>query len=389
MTTIPYGHQDIDEEDIQAVVKVLRSEWLTQGPMVGSFEQALAHYCGVAYAVAVNSGTSALHLACRAIGLGPGDWLWTSPNTFVASANCARYCGARVDFIDIDPRTYNISMQALEHKLAEAEKKARLPKVVVPVHFAGQSCNMEAIRRLARHYGFAVIEDASHALGARYKETRLGSCAYGDMTVFSFHPVKIITTGEGGMVLTQRQDLYERLSLLRSHGITREITRAQGDSEGPWFYQQLDLGYNYRMTDLQAALGVSQMRRLDEFVARRQALAQRYHEALRDLPVSLPWQHPDNYSAWHLYVIRLRLDKLSVTRHQVFKDLQAAEIGVNVHYIPVHTQPYYQKLGFRWGDFPEAERYYQEAITLPLYPAMTEEQQDRVIASLRDALLPA
>lgn len=387
MKIIPYGHQDINDEDIQAVVDVLRSDWLTQGPMLGRFEQSVATYCGAAYAIAVNSGTSALHLACCAIGLGPGDWLWTSPNTFVASANCARFCGAKVDFVDIDPKTYNICPRALEHKLAAAEKDGRLPKALVPVHFAGQSCDMEAISHLARRYGVFVIEDASHALGARYKHFRVGSCDYGDMTVFSFHPVKIITTGEGGMVLTQRQDLYERLSLLRSHGISRE--RVPDTDEGPWYYQQIDLGYNYRMTDLQAALGISQMRRLDEFVARRHALVQRYQEALRGLPLRLPWQHPDNYSSWHLYVIRLRLDEIDKTRRQVFEALREAGIGVNVHYIPVHTQPYYQKIGFRWGDFPEAERYYLEVLTLPLYPSMKEEQQDRVIVSLRNILASA
>jgi UDP-4-amino-4,6-dideoxy-N-acetyl-beta-L-altrosamine transaminase len=383
---IPYARQDVDDEDVRAVVEVLRSDWLTQGPMVERFERAVADYCGSRFAVAANSGTSALHLAYRAAGLGPGDLLWTSPNTFVASANAARYCGADVDFVDIDPRTYNMSPQALERKLRQAKQAGRPPAVVVPVHFAGQPCQMDAIGDLARAYGFRVIEDASHALGATYGGSRVGACAYSSMVVLSFHPVKIITTGEGGMVLTQDGALAERIALLRSHGITRDPALMDGPSEGPWYYQQVDLGYNYRLTDIQAVLGLSQMRRADAFVARRRALAARYDRLLADLPVTLPWQHPASASAWHLYVVRLRLGELRKTRRAVVEALREAGIRANVHYIPVHTQPYYRALGFRPGDFPQAEAYYREAITLPMYAALTEAEQDRVADVLREVL---
>lgn len=383
---IPYGRQTISESDVQSVIDVLRSDWLTQGPAVERFERAVADYCGAAHAVAVNSATSALHIACLATELGPGDTLWTSPNTFVASANCALYCGAGVNFVDIDPRTYNLSATKLERQLAEASRHGTLPKVIVPVHFAGQPCDMAPIGNLARRYGITVIEDASHAIGGRYRNTTIGSCTFSDLTVFSFHPVKIITTGEGGMVLTNRKDLYDRLVRLRSHGITRDPQLMREDSHGPWFYQQIELGYNYRMTDLQAALGLSQLRRLDEFVARRQALADRYNRALQDLPLIVPWQQPETYSAFHLYVIRLRLDQLRKSRRQVFEALRAKGILANVHYIPVHTQPYYQELDFREGMFPLAEHYYREAITLPLYPALCEQEQDEVIAAVREAL---
>lgn len=383
---IPYGHQSISEQDIQSVIDVLRSDWLTQGPAIDQFEKAVADYCGTKYAVAVNSATSALHIACIAAGLGPGDWLWTSPNTFVASANCGPYCGADVDFVDIDPLTYNLNTNILEEKLREAEQKGRLPKIVIPVHFAGQSCEMTKIYELAKRYGITIIEDASHAIGGRYRDTVIGNCAFSDMTVFSFHPVKIITTGEGGMVLTNKEDLYEKLLRLRSHGITRNPQLMEGESHGPWYYQQIELGYNYRMTDMQAALGASQLKRLDEFVERRQLLSKRYNDELEDLPLILPWQHPDTYSAYHLYVVRLKLDKINKTHRQIFEELRAAGIGVNLHYIPVHTQPYYQKMGFRVGNFPSAEKYYQEAISLPIYYGLTEENQDRVVAALKDIL---
>lgn len=381
---IPYGRQDISEEDIQSVVEVLRSDWLTQGPAVERFEQEVAHYCGAKYAVAVSSATAALHIACLAAGLKPGDALWTSPNTFVASANCGLYCGAQPDFVDIDPRTYNLSVDALEEKLARAE--SRLPKVVIPVHFAGQSCDMEAIAGLGKRYGFSVIEDASHAIGGRYRDTRVGSCAFSDMTVFSFHPVKIITTGEGGMVLTNRQDLYEKLVRLRSHGITRDPRFMEGESDGPWYYQQIELGFNYRITDIQAGLGSSQMKRLDEFVARRHELAERYDALLRELPLTLPWRQPDAHSSFHLYVVRLRLDAIGKTHRQVFEELRQKEIGVNLHYIPVHTQPYYRRLGFKPGDFPLAEQYYREAISLPLYAGLSDSEQDRVVQALKEVL---
>jgi len=379
---IPYGRQHITDEDVSAVLEVLRSEFLTQGPTVPRFEEAVARHVGAVHAIAVNSATSALHIACLALGLGPGDVLWTSPITFVASANCALYCGAAVDFVDIDPRTYNLCARALEHKLEGAAAQGRLPKVVVPVHLSGQPCDMEAIHALARRYGFKVIEDASHAIGGKYRDEFIGNGRYSDVTVFSFHPVKIVTTAEGGMALTSDSELARKMSLLRTHGITRDPADMTREADGPWYYQQIELGFNYRMTELQAALGLSQMRRLDEYVRRRHVLARRYDEALAGLPLTLPWQHPDGYSGLHLYLIRLRLDKIRLSRREVFAALRAAGIGVNVHYIPVHTQPYYERMGFAAGDFPEAERFYSEVITLPMYPALTREQQDEVIAVL-------
>lgn len=385
-SSIPYARQSVSDSDIEAVVRVLRSDWLTQGPSVERFEKAVARYCGSKYAVAVNSGTSALHVACLAAGLGPGDALWTSPNTFVASANCALYCGARVDFVDIDPLTLNLCPSALEEKLSKAKDDGNLPKVVIPVHFAGQSCDMAGISDLASRFGFTVIEDASHAIGGRYRGSPIGGCTFSEMTVFSFHPVKIITTGEGGMVLTNREDLYRKLVRLRSHGITRDAALMNWESDGPWYYQQIELGYNFRMTDLQAALGENQLLRIDEFVVRRHLLADRYKGFLKILPVTLPRQHPDCYSAYHLYAIRLDLDRISKTRKQVFELMRATGIQVHVHYIPVHTQPYYRKLGFQTGDFPEAERYYREALTLPMYYALTDEEQDRVIQRLEGIL---
>lgn len=383
---IPYGRQEISEQDIQAVVDVLHSDWLTQGPAIPRFEVSVAEYCGTGHAVAVCNATAALHLACLALGLRPGDLLWTSPNTFVASANCALYCGASVDFVDIDASTYNISISALEEKLIVAERQGKLPKIVIPVHFAGQSCEMRIIRDLADRYGFKIIEDASHAIGGSYLGERVGNCRYSDITVFSFHPVKIITTAEGGMALTNDVELANRMALLRSHGITRDPTHMTVEADGPWYYQQIALGYNYRMTDIQAALGVSQMARLDEFVTRRHALATRYDKLLSVLPVVIPQQHPDTYSGLHLYPIRLKLKELRVSHREVFDSLRAQGIGVNLHYIPVHTQPYYQALGFKQGDFPEAERYYAEAISLPMYPSLTGQQQDLVIKALSEAL---
>jgi UDP-4-amino-4,6-dideoxy-N-acetyl-beta-L-altrosamine transaminase len=383
---IPYARQSIDEDDIAAVVEVLRSDWLTQGPAIERFERLVADYCGAKHAVAVSSATAALHLSCLALGLKSGDWLWTSPNSFVASANCALYCDAKVDFVDIDARTYNLSISHLTQKLAQAEKQGRLPKVVVPVHFAGQSSEMEAIAALARRYGFKIIEDAAHATGARYQNRPVGDCRFSDLTVFSFHPVKIITTGEGGMIMTNNPELQEKLQRLRSHGITRDPKWMHGDSHGPWYYQQIDLGYHYRTTDIQAALGASQMKRLDQFLRRRRALARRYEELLRGLPLTLPWQHPDTESSWHLYVVRLQLGRIRQTHRQVFEALRATGLGVNLHYIPVHTQPYYQSLGFRPGDFPEAEKYYAEAITLPLFYELTEMEQEQVAETLRKVL---
>lgn len=386
MKYIPYGHQHINQNDIQAVADVLQSDWLTQGPVIERFEQRVAAYCGAKYAVAVNSATSALHIACLAAELGEGDRLWTSPNTFVASANCGLYCGAQVNFVDIDSRTYNMSGDQLAEKLIQAQKSKQLPKVIIPVHFSGQSCEMEQIGSLAKQYGATVIEDASHAIGGEYKGKKVGCCDYSDMVVFSFHPVKIITTGEGGMVLTNRDDLYEKLLLFRSHGITRKTDLMQEEPPGPWYYEQVDLGYNYRMTDIQAALGVSQLDRIDEFVARRRQIVERYNQALQDLPLTLPWQHPDTLSAYHLYVICLEPEKLRKQRRQIFEELRASGIGVNVHYIPVHTQPYYRRLGFKWGDFPAAENYYRKAITLPVYYSLTDEEQDYVINKLKEVL---
>ena len=383
---IPYGRQDVHVDDIEAVVDVLRSDWLTQGPAVARFEEAVSAYCGAAHGVACNSATSALHVACLALGLGPGDELWTSPNTFVASANCGLYCGARVDFVDIDPRTYNMSVVALAAKLDVAAQQKRLPKVVVPVHFAGQSCDMRAIRALADRYGFLILEDASHAIGGKYLGEPVGACRYSDVAVFSFHPVKLITTGEGGMALTNRRELAERMERLRTHGINRDPRRTGQVVEEPWYYEQIDLGYNYRMTDIQAALGTSQLKRLNDYIAVRHRLADRYDRLLSNLPVVTPWRDSCAYSAFHLYVIRVKRDKSSRTRRTVFVRLRDAGIGVNVHYVPVHTQPYYRRLGFRPGDFPEAEGYYEEAITLPLHPRLTEAEQDRVVDAVAKAL---
>lgn len=383
---IPYGSQDITQADIDAVIEVLRSDFLTQGPMVPRFEHEVAEHVGAKHAIAVNSATSALHIACLALGLGPGDWLWSTPITFVASTNCALYCGAQVDFVDVDAATYNLDPVALERKLIQAEKVGRLPKILVPVHLCGQPCDMVVLAALAVRYGFKIIEDASHAIGGRYRNAFVGNCQYSDVTVFSFHPVKIVTTAEGGMALTNDDTLAARMSLLRSHGITRDPALMNGDSDGPWYYQQVDLGYNYRMTELQAALGVSQMTRLDAYVERRHSIARRYDALLADLPVFVPHRHADSYSAFHLYVIRVPRTGGNRCRRAVFEDLRADGIGVNVHYIPVHRQPYYHAMGFREGDFPEAESYYSEAISLPMYPTMTEAQQDEVVGALRRAL---
>lgn len=383
---IPYGRQDISQADIDAVVAVLQSDFLTQGPQVPLFEQTVAKHVGAKHALSVNSATSALHIACMALGLGQGDWLWTTPVTFVASANCGLYCGAQVDFVDIDPLTYNLCAKALEAKLLAAERAGKLPKVLVAVHLCGQPCDMAAIHALGQKYGFKIIEDASHAIGGKYKGEFIGNSRYSDVTVFSFHPVKIITTAEGGMALTNSDELAHKMALLRSHGITRDTAHMTHAPDGPWYYQQIDLGYNYRMTELQAALGMSQMQRLEAFVARRHQLAQRYDQLLASLPVTTPWQHPDSYSGLHLYVIRLQLKKINKTHRQVFEALREQGIGVNLHYIPVHTQPHYQRMGFKVGDYPQAEQYYAEAISLPMYQTLSDDQQDQVVAALQKVL---
>lgn len=383
---IPYGRQDITQADIDAVAEVLRSDFLTQGPAVPAFEKKLAAYCGASYGVAVNSATSALHIACLALGLGPGDVLWTSPITFVASANCARYCHADVDFVDVDPHTCNLSVAELESKLLAAKAQGRLPKIVVAVHLAGQSCDMQAIHALAQQYGFKIIEDASHAIGGKYQGQPVGNCKFSDITVFSFHPVKIITTAEGGVAVCNSPELAQKMELLRSHGITRDAGLMTHEPDGPWYYQQIDLGFNFRMTELQAALGISQMDRLDEYVARRHAIADFYDEQLADLPLTLPIRHPYAYSALHLYIVRIQLQNVQRSHKQVFERLRELGIGVNLHYIPVHLQPYYRKLGFAPGDFPEAERYYSAAISLPVYAALDEAGQREVVSALKQAL---
>jgi UDP-4-amino-4,6-dideoxy-N-acetyl-beta-L-altrosamine transaminase len=376
---IPYGRQDISEADVQAVVDVLRSDWLTQGPAVPRFERCVAEYTGARHAVAANSATGALHIACLALGVGPGDCVWTSPNTFVASANCALYCGADVDFVDIDARTYNISVQCLADKLQSAERSGRLPKVVIPVHFAGQPCEMQQIHELGRRYGFRIIEDASHAIGASYGGSKVGCCQHSDITVFSFHPVKIITTGEGGMAMTNDAELAERMMRFRTHGITNRPERMQPRPEQEiWNYQQIDLGYNYRMTDIQAALGVSQMRRLDEFVDRRHEIAAFYEKSLGGLPIIRPWQQPSAKSSYHLYPVRIRHSLCGKTQKTVYESLKSQNVAANLHYIPVHRQPFFESLGFRKGYCPEAELHHSETISLPLFSAMDQGTQEKV-----------
>ena len=383
---LPYGRQLLDDQDIEEVVRVLRSDFLTQGPAIERFEKAVTAWCGASHGIAMSNGTATLHLACKALDVGHGDTVWTSPITFVASANCARYCGAKVDFVDVDPGTVNLCPDRLAAKLEQAEKNGTLPKVVIPVHFAGQSCAMDRIHALSQKYGFRIIEDAAHALGGTYLNERVGNCRWSDMVSHSYHPVKIITSGEGGMITTNDPALAQRVSMLRTHGITRDASLMTSESHGPWYYQQIELGYNYRMTDIQAALGASQMNKLDAFAARRRVIADLYDQALADLPLRPLARDSKGVSGWHLYMIRLNLGEISRTRREVFESLRAQGIGVNVHYIPVHLQPDYAKLGFTSGMFPEAERYYEEAITLPMFPAMKDSDVERVRSALVNAL---
>jgi UDP-4-amino-4,6-dideoxy-N-acetyl-beta-L-altrosamine transaminase len=382
---LPYGKQSISNSDVEAVVRTLLSENLTQGAKVPEFEGTISTYCGCHYSVAVNSATSGLHVACLALGLRPGDELWTSPISFVASSNCALYCGAKVDFVDIDPLTYNMSIECLEKKLKKAKEANKVPKIVVPVHLCGQSCDMERMASLKREYGFKIIEDASHAIGGSYHGRPIGNCQFSDITVFSFHPVKIITTGEGGMAVTNDESLVQKMRRFRSHGITRDPLEMTSVPDGSWYYQQIELGFNYRMTDIQAALGISQMFRLDSFVRRRQEIAQKYATLLHGLPVILPTQDPKASSAYHLYPI-LILDLESKGREAVFESLRKQDIGVNVHYIPIHLQPYYRKMGFAPGDFPEAENYYRRAISIPIYPDLQDADLKKVTECLKIAL---
>jgi UDP-4-amino-4,6-dideoxy-N-acetyl-beta-L-altrosamine transaminase len=384
---IPYGRQHITKDDVDSIIDVLKSDFLTQGPAVPEFEKAVSEYCGSAYGVAVNSATSALHIACKAVDLGKEDILWTVPNTFVASANCARYCGAEVDFVDIDPATYNMCVEALSIKLKSAEKLGKLPKVVIPVHFAGQPCDMVAIHALSQKYGFKIIEDASHAIGASYSGIKVGSCEHSDVTVFSFHPVKIITTGEGGMALTNDQNIAQRMSRLRTHGITTDQSLMEERALNEiWNYQQIELGFNYRMTDIQAVLGLSQLKRLDEYIISRNQIAKTYNEELSLLPVVTPYQHANAYSSYHLYPIRAPEQSSPKSQFQVYSELRSSGIGANIHYIPVHRQPYYEKLGFKLGDFPEAEKFHKEVISLPMFAVLSSDQQNDVIDALHKIL---
>ena len=383
---IPYGRQSISEADIEAVAEVLRSDFLTQGPVVPAFEQAVTELTGAKHGIAANSATSALHLACIALGVGPGDRVWTSPLTFVASSNAALYCGAEVDFIDVDERTYNLCPERFEERLKGAAAAGKLPKVVIPVHLAGQSCEMEAIHAAASRYGVRIIEDASHAIGGSYRSKPVGSCQFSDITIFSFHPVKIVTTGEGGMAMTNDSELADLMGLDRSHGITRDPGILQHQDEGPWYYEQHRLGFNYRMTDICAALGLSQLTRINEFVDRRRKIAAIYDEAFADLPVRGPWQHPDTQSAWHLYIIRIDRRRTLRSHRDIFDALRNAGIGVNLHYIPVYRQPYYRDLGFGQGYCPNAEAYYAEAISLPMYPGLSDDEQRRVIDEVTKAV---
>ena len=383
---IPYGKQEITQSDIDSVIEVLKSDFLTQGPIVPIFENHIKNYCGSKYAIASNSATSSLHSACHALGVSKGDIVWTSANTFVASSNCAIYCGATVDFIDIDPRSFNICLNKLESKLILAKKNGNLPKVLIPVHLTGQSCDMKKIYELSLTYNFKIIEDASHSIGSKYLDRYVGSCDYSDITIFSFHPVKIITTGEGGIATTNDKNLAEKLNLFRSHGVTRDSKLMKKHSDGPWYYEQIDIGYNYRMTELQAALGISQLERIESIISKRHLIANEYNKKLKDLPLRLPWQDNKSYSSYHLYVIRLNLDQIEISHKDFFIKMRDEGILINLHYIPVYLHPYYKKLGFKEGHCPEAEKYYDDAISIPMFPSLTSEEQDKVINTIKSIL---
>lgn len=382
MNFIPYGRQDINQKDLDTVLETLQSDWITQGPMIKKFENKLSEYTGAQFVSALNSATSALHVACLALGVGEGDYVWTTPVTFVASSNCALYCGAQVDFVDIDENTYNMSAAELEKKLVLAKKENKLPKVVVPVHLTGQSCEMDKVFALSKEYGFKIIEDASHAIGGKYKDNPVGCCEFSDITIFSFHPVKIVTTAEGGACLTNSEELHDKIQLLRSHGVTRNEKFMENEPHGPWYYEQVDLGFNYRITDIQAALGYSQLDRLDSYITRRHEVARKYRELLDGVEVVLPFQHKETYNSYHLFVVKVAKDK----RKEVFVKLREANIGVNIHYMPVHLQPYYQKLGFNKGDFPISEAYYEQVISLPMFPTIKDEEISYVCEKLKEFL---
>lgn len=379
---IPYGKHLVDEDDIDAVVEVLRNQFLTQGQVVPQFEKALCDYTGAKHCVAVNSATSGLHVACLAAGVGQGDLVWTVPNSFVASANCALYCGAQVDFVDINPSTRNIDLDALDNKLQAAAEQNRLPKVLIVVHFSGLSCDMQRIQALTQAYSVILIEDAAHGLGGSHRGAKIGSCVHSDMAVLSFHPVKSITSAEGGAVLTNQSQLLQKMQLFAKHGVTKDAALYLGESHGPWYYQQLELGYNYRLSDMQAALGLSQLTKLDSFIQRRAEIAKVYDQALAHLPLKLPLVEPESQSAWHLYMVELTQHN----RQSIYQQLHAKGVAVNVHYIPIHLQPYYQRLGFKEGDFPQSEHFYQNALTLPLFPSLSEKEQATVIQALEEVL---
>ncbi len=378
---IPYSRQSINENDINEVIKVLKSEMITQGPIVEKFEKTICSYTSSNYSVLTNSATSALHISCLALGLSKGDILWTSPNSYVASANVGLLCNAKVDFVDIDPENYNMCPTALSIKLKNAEKLGQLPKIVMPVHFAGQSCDMIKIKKLSEKYGFKIIEDASHAIGGSYNNTKIGSCRFSDITVFSFHPVKIITTAEGGCAITNNEEIFEKLKLLSSHGVTRNPKFMAEKNSDKWVYDQISIGFNYRMSDMNAALGLSQLLRIDCFLKKRNKIAKKYFQQLKNIDLKLPKQEDYNLSAFHLFPIQVK------NRKRIYELFHQNDIKVNVHYRPIHTQPFWQKRGFKSGLFPNSEFYYSQAISLPIFYDLNDELQDNVIKILQNSFL--